>query len=106
MDMTINAGESLEVTISLEDNGTVLTDLSTTDIKMMLSNRCTSDYSIAVTKDKMTISNGVVSYRFTAEETKNLLGIVDFELKVTQGDKVMISRSEVINVVANKIKDV
>ena len=104
--MTINAGESLDVNLSLEnENGVILTDISALDVKMMLANRCTSDYDQAVTKDKMTISNGVVSYRFTAEETKNLLGIVDFELKVTQGDKVMISRSEVINVVANKIKD-
>lgn len=103
--MKIYAGQTLEGVMTLtNDDGSLMDDLSSVDIKLLLRNRY-DDYYVLLEKAGMSVSGSKVTFTIPPEKTKELRVSAILELKVTQGGKVRIARQDNIEVEDNRIKD-
>ena len=103
--MKIYAGQTLEGVMTLtNDDGSLMDDLSSVDIKLLLRNRY-DDYYVLLEKAGMSVSGPKVTFTISPEKTKDLRVSAILELKVTQGGKVRIARQDNIEVEDNRIKD-
>lgn len=103
--MKIYAGQTLEGVMTLtNDDGSLMDDLSSVDIKLLLRNRY-DDYYVLLEKAGMSVSGSKVTFTIPPENTKDLRVSAILELKVTQGGKVRIARQDNIEVEDNRIKD-
>lgn len=103
--MKIYAGQTLEGTmVFTDDDGSLVTDFSQTEIKLLLRNRH-DDYQVLLSKENMQIEGGLVKFTFSSDQTKKLSVSAVIEVKLIVGEVVRIAKQEQIEVVDNRIKD-
>lgn len=103
--MKIYAGQTLEGTmVFTDDDGSLVTDFSQTEIKMLLRNRH-DDYQVLLSKENMQIEGSQVKFTFSSDQTKKLNVSAIIEVKLIVGEVVRIAKQEQIEVVDNRIKD-
>jgi hypothetical protein len=103
--MKIYAGQTLEGTmVFTDDDGSLVTDFSQTEIKMLLRNRH-DDYQVLLSKENMQIEGSQVKFTFSSDQTKKLSVSAIIEVKLIVGEVVRIAKQEQIEVVDNRIKD-
>lgn len=103
--MKIYAGQTLEGTmVFTDDDGSLVTDFSQTEIKMLLRNRH-DDYQVLLSKENMQIEGSQVKFTFSSAQTKKLSVSAIIEVKLIVGEVVRIAKQEQIEVVDNRIKD-
>ena len=103
--MKIYAGQTLEGTMVLtDDDGSLVTDFSQTEIKLLLRNRH-DDYQVLLSKENMQIEGSQVKFTFSSDQTKKLSVSAVIEVKLIVGEVVRIAEQEQIEVVDNRIKD-
>lgn len=103
--MKIYAGQTLEGTmVFTDDDGSLVTDFSQTEIKLLLRNRH-DDYQVLLSKENMQIEGSQVKFTFSSDQTKNLSVSAVIEVKLIVGEVVRIAKQEQIEVVDNRIKD-
>lgn len=103
--MKIYAGQTLEGTmVFTDDGGSLVTDFSQTEIKLLLRNRH-DDYQVLLSKENMQIEGSQVKFTFSSDQTKNLSVSAVIEVKLIVGEVVRIAKQEQIEVVDNRIKD-
>ncbi len=87
-----------------DDDGSLVTDFSQTEIKMLLRNRH-DDYQVLLSKENMQIEGSQVKFTFSSDQTKKLSVSAIIEVKLIVGEVVRIAKQEQIEVVDNRIKD-
>ena len=87
-----------------DDEGSLVTDFSQTEIKLLLRNRH-DDYQVLLSKENMQIEGSQVKFTFSSDQTKNLSVSAVIEVKLIVGEVVRIAKQEQIEVVDNRIKD-
>ena len=103
--MKIYAGQTLELTmVFTDDDGSLVTDFSQTEIKLLLRNRH-DDYQVLLSKENMQIEGSQVKFTFSSDQTKKLNVSAIIEVKLIVGEVVRIAKQEQIEVVDNRIKD-
>lgn len=103
--MKIYAGQTLEGTmVFTDDDGSLVTDFSQTEIKLLLRNRH-DDYQVLLSKENMQIEGSYVKFTFSSDQTKKLSVSAVIEVKLIVGEVVRIAKQEQIEVVDNRIKD-
>lgn len=103
--MKIYAGQALEGTmVFTDDDGSLVTDFSQTEIKLLLRNRH-DDYQVLLSKENMQIEGSHVKFTFSSDQTKKLSVSAIIEVKLIVGEVVRIAKQEQIEVVDNRIKD-
>lgn len=104
--MKIYAGQTLEGTmVFTDDDGSLVTDFSQTEIKLLLRNRH-DDYQVLLSKENMQIDRrNQVKFTFSSDQTKKLSVSAVIEVKLIVGEVVRIAKQEQIEVVDNRIKD-
>lgn len=103
--MKIYAGQTLEGTmVFTDDDGSLVTDFSQTEIKLLLRNRH-DDYQVLLSKENMKIEGSQVKFTFSSDQTKKLSVSAIIEVKLIVGEVVRIAKQEPIEVVDNRIKD-
>nr|DAI92194.1 MAG TPA: hypothetical protein [Bacteriophage sp.] len=103
--MKIYAGQTLEGTmVFTDDDGSLVTDFSQTEIKLLLRNRH-DDYQVLLSKENMQIEGSQVKFTFSSDQTKKLSVSAIIEVKLIVGEVVRIAKQEQIEVVDNRIKD-
>ncbi|WP_462341075.1 hypothetical protein [Phocaeicola plebeius] len=103
--MKIYAGQTLEGTmVFTDDDGSLVTDFSQTEIKLLLRNRH-DDYQVLLSKENMQIEGSQVKFTFSSDQTKKLSVSAVIEVKLIVGEVVRIAKQEQIEVVDNRIKD-
>lgn len=103
--MKIYAGQTLEGTmVFTDDDGSLVTDFSQTEIKLLLRNRH-DDYQVLLSKENMQIEGSRVKFTFSSDQTKKLSVSAVIEVKLIVGEVVRIAKQEQIEVVDNRIKD-
>lgn len=103
--MKIYAGQTLEGTmVFTDDDGSLVTDFSQTEIKLLLRNRH-DDYQVLLSKENMQIEGSQVKFTFSSDQTKKLSVSAVIEVKLIVGEVVLIAKQEQIEVVDNRIKD-
>lgn len=103
--MKIYAGQTLEGTmVFTDDDGSLVTDFSLTEIKLLLRNRH-DDYQVLLSKENMQIEGSQVKFTFSSDQTKKLSVSAIIEVKLIVGEVVRIAKQEQIEVVDNRIKD-
>lgn len=103
--MKIYAGQPLEGTmVFTDDDGSLVTDFSQTEIKLLLRNRH-DDYQVLLSKENMQIEGSQVKFTFSSDQTKKLSVSAIIEVKLIVGEVVRIAKQEQIEVVDNRIKD-
>lgn len=103
--MKIYAGQTLEgIMVFTDDDGSLVTDFSQTEIKMLLRNRH-DDYQVLLSKENMQIEGSQVKFTFSSDQTKKLSVSAIIEVKLIVGEVVRIAKQEQIEVVDNRIKD-
>jgi hypothetical protein len=103
--MKIYAGQTLEGTmVFTDDDGSLVTDFSQTEIKLLLRNRH-DDYQVLLSKENMQIEGSHVKFTFSSDQTKKLSVSAIIEVKLIVGEVVRIAKQEQIEVVDNRIKD-
>lgn len=103
--MKIYAGQTLELTmVFTDDDGSLVTDFSQTEIKLLLRNRH-DDYQVLLSKENMQIEGSQVKFTFSSDQTKKLKVSAIIEVKLIVGEVVRIAKQEQIEVVDNRIKD-
>lgn len=103
--MKIYAGQTLEGTmVFTDDDGSLVTDFSQTEIKLFLRNRH-DDYQVLLSKENMQIEGSQVKFTFSSDQTKKLSVSAVIEVKLIVGEVVRIAKQEQIEVVDNRIKD-
>lgn len=103
--MKIYAGQTLEGTmVFTDDDGSLVTDFSQTEIKLLLRNRY-DDYQVLLSKEDMQIEGSQVKFTFSSDQTKKLSVSAIIEVKLIVGEVVRIAKQEQIEVVDNRIKD-
>lgn len=103
--MKIYAGQTLEGTmVFTDDDGSLVTDFSQTEIKLLLRNRH-DDYQVLLSKENMQIEGSQVKFTFSSDQTKKLNVSAIIEVKLIVGEVVRIAKQEQIEVVDNRIKD-
>lgn len=103
--MKIYAGQTLEGTmVFTDDDGSLVTDFSQTEIKLLLRNR-DDDYQVLLSKENMQIEGSQVKFTFSSDQTKKLSVSAIIEVKLIVGEVVRIAKQEQIEVVDNRIKD-
>lgn len=103
--MKIYAGQTLEGTmVFTDDDGSLVTDFSQTEIKLLLRNRH-DDYQVLLSKEDMQIEGSQVKFTFSSDQTKKLSVSAVIEVKLIVGEVVRIAKQEQIEIVDNRIKD-
>ena len=103
--MKIYAGQTIEGTmVFTDDDGSLVTDFSQTEIKLLLRNRH-DDYQVLLSKENMQIEGSQVKFTFSSDQTKKLSVSAVIEVKLIVGEVVRIAKQEQIEVVDNRIKD-
>lgn len=103
--MKIYAGQTLEGTmVFTDDDGSLVTDFSQTEIKLLLRNRH-DDYQVLLSNENMQIEGSQVKFTFSSDQTKKLSVSAIIEVKLIVGEVVRIAKQEPIEVVDNRIKD-
>lgn len=103
--MKIYAGQTLEGTmVFTDDDGSLVTDFSQTEIKLLLRNRH-DDYQVLLSKENTQTEEGQVKFTFSSDQTKKLSVSAIIEVKLIVGEVVRIAKQEQIEVVDNRIKD-
>lgn len=103
--MKIYAGQTLEGTmVFTDDDGSLVTDFSQTEIKLLLRNRH-DDYQVLLSKENIQIEGSQVKFTFSSDQTKKLSVSAVIEVKLIVGEVVRIAKQEQIEVVDNRIKD-
>jgi hypothetical protein len=103
--MKIYAGQTLEGTmVFTDDDGSLVTDFSQTEIKLLLRNRH-DDYQVLLSKENMQTEESQVKFTFSSDQTKKLSVSAIIEVKLIVGEVVRIAKQEPIEVVDNRIKD-
>jgi hypothetical protein len=103
--MKIYAGQTLEGTmVFTDDDGSLVTDFSQTEIKLLLRNRH-DDYQVLLSKENMQTEESQVKFTFSSDQTKKLSVSAIIEVKLIVGEVVRIAKQEQIEVVDNRIKD-
>lgn len=87
-----------------DDDGSLVTDFSQTEIKLLLRNRH-DDYQVLLSKENMQIEGSQVKFTFSSDQTKKLSVSAIIEVKLIVGEVVRIAKQEQIEVVDNRIKD-
>lgn len=87
-----------------DDDGSLVTDFSQTEIKLLLRNRH-DDYQVLLSKENMQIEGSYVKFTFSSDQTKKLSVSAIIEVKLIVGEVVRIAKQEQIEVVDNRIKD-
>lgn len=104
--MKIYAGQTLEGTmVFTDDDGSLVTDFSQTEIKLLLRSNRHDDYQVLLSKENMQIEGSQVKFTFSSDQTKKLSVSAIIEVKLIVGEVVRIAKQEQIEVVDNRIKD-
>ena len=93
-----------DIVVFTDDDGSLVTDFSQTEIKLLLRNRH-DDYQVLLSKENMQIEGSQVKFTFSSDQTKKLSVSAIIEVKLIVGEVVRIAKQEQIEVVDNRIKD-